>query len=53
MAAVKSAEAPSQTQTYASTGDFIAKNYELLQTDENKSRVSEFLEQNSGVAFSS
>jgi len=53
MGAVKSAEAPSQTRTYASTGDFIAKNYEFIQGDQNKQRVAEFLEENSGVSFSS
>ena len=53
MAEVKSASAPSQKQTYASTGDFIAKNYEFIQGDQNKQRVAEFLEENSGVSFSS
>jgi len=53
MQQVKSAEAPSQDIVYASTGDFIAKNYEFIHGDENKSRVAEFLAENSGVAFSS
>jgi len=52
-AVVKSAEAPSQDIVYASTGDFIAKNYEFIHGDENKSKVAEFLAENSGVSFSS
>jgi len=50
---VKSASAPPQEKTYASTGDFIAKNYEFIHGDDNKSRVAEFLAENSGVSFSS
>jgi len=52
-AQVRSAEAPSQNIVYASTGDFIAKNYEFIQKDPSTNKVAEFLAENSGVSFSS
>jgi len=52
-AEVKSAETPPQEVFYASTGDFIAKNYEFIQKDPSTNRVAEFLAENSGVSFSS
>lgn len=48
----KQAAAHSQTPVYASTGDFVAKNWELLQGEEDKAKLTEFLEENSGVKFS-
>jgi hypothetical protein len=47
-AQVKSAGVPSQTPIYASTGDFIAKNYDKI----TEHGAIEYLESNSGVAFS-
>ena len=48
MQGVKSAGAASQTPIYASTGDFIAKNYDKI----SEHGAVEYLEANSGVAFS-
>ena len=48
MQGVKSAGAASQTPIYASTGDFIAKNYDKI----SEQGAVEYLEANSGVAFS-
>lgn len=48
MAEVKSAEAPSQTPIYASTGDFIAKHYDKI----TEQGAIDYLEKNSDVAFS-
>lgn len=47
MSEVKSAVAPSQTPIYASTGDFIAKNYDKI----TEQGAIEYLEKNSDVAF--
>ena len=48
MEQIKSAGVPSQTPIYASTGDFIAKNYDKI----TEHGAIEYLESNSGVAFS-
>ena len=47
MQQVKSAGVPSQTPIYASTGDFIAKNYDKI----TEQGAIEYLEKNSDVAF--
>jgi len=48
MQQVKSAGVPSQIPIYASTGDFIAKNYDKILEQNN----TEYLEKHSDVAFS-
>jgi len=48
MQQVKSAEVPSQTPIYASTGDFIAKHYDKI----TQQGAIEYLETNSDVEFS-
>jgi hypothetical protein len=47
MEQIKSAGVPSQTPIYASTGDFIAKNYDKI----TEHGAIEYLEKNSDVAF--